>query len=539
MSALESEVSQGFQPPFSGKLSADEKLTLSKENFKQSIDDFFKDKDITPLSQLTATPPFPTPHVLAQFASKTYTDYEKGETDTQYERRLALPDGWNLLTTASNVSKKNGYFGAAYWHPEHQQVVIAHRGTVPTKLGALWSDVFGVVFKRHVPQMGSASTFAHKVVEGLQAVRRSKGVSFQLFFTGHSLGGWLALITTLTTRYLKREGNIFLKSNKEQDCFHPHTVVFDSPGCKDMLSKMTDKFDVLLDGRAIELEHLDITSYLSAPNRINTCNKHVGTVYRIFPDLSSVGWHKKHTSLYNLETHSMKKILEAFDHETGQVQKDEQGQVKVQVVIDWPVSTGLLGGNQYKNFFEWAQHSNNYHPEVTDLTFHIEGYHPIRYQSKKFDERVSSLSLFCQQEREFLELYCLLRQLPEFFKPRELFCVIEESQAQEKAEILLQNFEIEKDKVRCTCGCVLEAIIPYVKRLLQLFPEIKEKTKHFLSSDGLRSSAYVIESRRYVEKIGQSPLDFKGNELSLTDIVRSDHLQVLLYGWLMGTNGQG
>ena len=71
MSALESEVSQDFQPPFSGNLSADEKLTLSKEDFKQSIDDFFKDKDITPLSQLTATPNFPTTHVLAQFASKT------------------------------------------------------------------------------------------------------------------------------------------------------------------------------------------------------------------------------------------------------------------------------------------------------------------------------------------------------------------------------------------------------------------------------------------------------------------------------------
>jgi len=75
--------------------------------------------------------------VLAQFVSKTHTDYKTGETDAQYETRLALPDGWKVLTTAFNGSKTNGYFGAAYWHPEHQQVVIAHRGTKLTNLGAL------------------------------------------------------------------------------------------------------------------------------------------------------------------------------------------------------------------------------------------------------------------------------------------------------------------------------------------------------------------------------------------------------------------
>jgi hypothetical protein len=121
--------------PFSGELSVDDKLKLSNANFKQTIDDFFKDKNITPVSQLTATTPFPTPHVLAQFANKAYTDCENPETDAQSETRLALPDGWKFLTTASNYSKTNGYFGAAYWHPEHQQVVIAHRGTDPTSLG--------------------------------------------------------------------------------------------------------------------------------------------------------------------------------------------------------------------------------------------------------------------------------------------------------------------------------------------------------------------------------------------------------------------
>jgi hypothetical protein len=127
-------------PLFSGELSVDEEIKLGRENFKQLIEEFYTNKDITPLSQLTSIPPFPTPHVLAQFASKAYTDYDKPETDCQYEERLVLPNGWSLLTTAFNSRMNNGYFEAAYWHPEHQQVVIAHRGTDPTNVGALWTD---------------------------------------------------------------------------------------------------------------------------------------------------------------------------------------------------------------------------------------------------------------------------------------------------------------------------------------------------------------------------------------------------------------
>jgi hypothetical protein len=106
-----------------------------------------------------------------------------------------------------------------------------------------------------------------------------------LFYTGRSLGGWLAQVTTFATKYLKKVEDCFLKID-DKVCYHPHTVVFDSPSCKGMLSEMKSKFDVKLDGYSTKLEHLDITSYLSAPNLVNTYKPQVGTVYRIFPDLS-------------------------------------------------------------------------------------------------------------------------------------------------------------------------------------------------------------------------------------------------------------
>jgi len=71
--------------------------------------------------------------------------------------------------------------------------------------------------------MESSSTFAYKVVEVLHEVNRLKGVSFQRFFTGHSLGGWLAQVTTFTTECLKREGKYFLRSTNDNDCYNPHT----------------------------------------------------------------------------------------------------------------------------------------------------------------------------------------------------------------------------------------------------------------------------------------------------------------------------
>jgi hypothetical protein len=212
----------------------------------------------------------------------------------------------------------------------------------------------------------------------LQNINRVKRVSFQLFFTGHSLGGWLQQITTFTNKYLKIEGNVFLGSMDDNDCYHSHTIVFDHPGCKNMLSQLRGTFDVRLNGRFIDVEHLDITSYLSAPNHINTCNEHVGTVYRIFIDLYDMEWKERNTELYTLATHSMNKIVQVFDPQTGQEHADDKGKLKVQVVIDWPISTGLGGGEEYSKFFEWAKQFRNYHPDIADKCFQ---YSPIRYQT--------------------------------------------------------------------------------------------------------------------------------------------------------------
>ena len=519
-------------PPFSKKLKVDKKLKLSHEDFKQTVQEFHENKQSSATDQLKATPPYPTPHVLAQFASMAYRDCKHGDPNP--------PDGWKLLTTASHSGIKNGYFGTAYWHPEHQQVVIAHRGTDIKEVGALVTDVKGVLFNNYVQQMSSASTFANKVVSVLQEIEQEKKVCFELFFTGHSLGGWLAQITAFTTEYLEVQRDRFLKrlTRKEpktpacisvqdihdvRQSYHPHTVVFESPGCKDMLSQMADKLDVRLNGRSIDLQHLDITSYLSAPNRINTCNSHLGTVYRIFTDLSDMGRKEKHTPFYNIATHSMDKIVEVFDPDTGQVRKDDKGRLKIREVVDWPVSAGLTGGAELKVFFKFAEH-RNYHAEVMDTTPSKvpKGYHPLRYQTKAYDECTQSLSIFNQDQREFLEIYSWLCHVKEFFQPEDLFSVMNNTEATNEAAKKLRNFGLGKENIRCPDAGILHALIPYVNRLVRLFPNIKENIKIKLALPHIRNRFYQHETQRYVKNIEQNALDFKTESLALKEFLTSD-----------------
>jgi len=282
--------------------------------------------------------------------------------------------------------------------------VTAHRCTDPTNLGALWLDLKGVLPNMYVWQMESASTFALKVVELLQEVTRIKGASFQHFFAGHSLGDWLAPVTKCTTEYLEREGSIFLQNNDEKLCFHPHTVVFDSPDCKDMFLQITDKIDVRLDGRSIDIEHLDITSYLSAPNRINSSNSHLWKVYRIIPDLSDIAWKQKHNVTYNVAKQNMDKTVEVFDPETVQLYKGDRGQLRVQVVADWPICPCLRRGKEYQRFCKWAKSLNNYHPDIKDIS--SRPLCRIRYQTKLYVEGVNILNVFSQEKQEFFRYRC-------------------------------------------------------------------------------------------------------------------------------------
>ncbi|WP_250296755.1 DUF6792 domain-containing protein [Wolbachia endosymbiont of Oedothorax gibbosus] len=197
---------------------------------------------------------YPNDYVFASLANRVYEERENVKrTKDLYGKKLDQALGnWQLLTVAENTDNFNGYVGAAYWNPDTQQIIIAHRGTEPkdgsTILGTMFTNVKGIFFNQHAPQIDSAVTFTDEIISALKEINQEREDDekekpyIQLFFTGHSLGGWLAQITTFTAKYLISDGNNFVKNgNFEETGYHASAVIFDSPGGRDMLVRIQDR----------------------------------------------------------------------------------------------------------------------------------------------------------------------------------------------------------------------------------------------------------------------------------------------------------
>ena len=81
------------------------------------------------------------------------------------------------------------------------------------------------------------------------------------------------------------------------------------------------------------------------------------------------------------------------------------------------------------------------------------------------------------------------------------------AEATKEAEQKLQNFELDSERIRCPYAGTLHTLIPYLKRMLRFFPQIKGKVKDQLSSAEIINKFYQHETQRYVENIRQSAID--------------------------------
>jgi len=189
-----------------------------------------------------------------------------------------------------------------------------------------------------------------------------------------------------------------------------------------------------------------------------------------------MGWLTKNSELYNFQAYDMDEIVKIFDPETGQVSKDDEGNRKIKVVIDWPINADLRCC-EHKCYFKWIKQFENYHPGITEQCFCLSDFHKLRYRIETYDERESSLRVFCYQDMRFLQVYFWLSLAPDC-ESMDLTSAMGNDQSHEEAAKILQNFVIEHDKIRCTDGTALQALIPYVKRLLQLFPRVRAEADY-------------------------------------------------------------
>jgi len=78
-----------------------------------------------------------------------------------------------------------------------------------------------------------------------------------------------------------------------------------------------------------------------------------------------------------------------------------------------------------------------------------------------------------------------------------------------------------------------------VKLLLQLFPQIKENTHRALSSDEVRNRVYQFETRRYIKRISQSPMECNSDASSFKEFLESEQKKVLHLHMVKGDEWTG
>lgn len=149
----------------------------------------------------------------------------------------------------------SGYYGVLYHHLERQHWVLAHRGADVNLNSVKGIKETSKDFQANIKGVIGGKIVAQQVQGYLATQKATAEVTRQggrLSTTGHSLGGWLA---QLTSTYVKNQ--------------IVHAVVFDAPSAGEMIAKLHSSLKMSLE----QLRNkLDITLYLSAPNpSVNVC----------------------------------------------------------------------------------------------------------------------------------------------------------------------------------------------------------------------------------------------------------------------------
>jgi tetratricopeptide (TPR) repeat protein len=306
----------------------------------------------------------PTDYIHGLLSSHSYKDVEQGQVaqfgqeKKDYELRNEYLKNWRVEKVI--FDNNSGYYGVIYVNDKDKQVVLAHRGTKFDEVGSklftkdspLKTDIKGILEGQIVPQQAQAYEATKQASDYIKEVDHK---DFQLSITGHSLGAWLA------------EQSVYFCRN---DFGHPRikAVTFDSPGTREMMVKFNEPYV-----QNKELQHksdpnnLDIVTYLSSPNIINSCSKHVGTIYRVFPEIPKPEWVNKILSGFSK--------VPLLSNWTSQKIKDNEFVLdgilsisghKLDLILD-TFDPALGKPNQYKKVEKWP-HIKYDHDKNVDWT---------------------------------------------------------------------------------------------------------------------------------------------------------------------------
>jgi len=260
-------------------------------------------------------------------------------------------------------SNTNGYLGAIYINKKTKQMIVAHKGTY--NLEDVKTDIDGVFRGLKVDQQ----------IECLKLTKTAKKISkngklYNVSTTGHSLGVFYIIFFK---KFYFKNLKMFLKGWLAEQClyfFHTkfglkncRAITFDSPGSFRTIDSLKPNIDN--SNNSFQNSELDIITYLSEPNLVNTADKHIGKVFSCLNNKIN-SWKSwtldKILSSLKLSSnlnHSLYIILDTmksdFDSKSLNPINEEINYkpTKYNLMDDWPLieqNSGLKTKNSYLTF---------------------------------------------------------------------------------------------------------------------------------------------------------------------------------------------
>ncbi|WP_194847256.1 hypothetical protein [Candidatus Neptunochlamydia vexilliferae] len=406
------------------------------------------------------------------------------ESPEEIEKNKMLPAGWEILKEKNQPiywddRHDDSYYGTAFINKEQRFGIIGHRGTefafnsfkavqeLYRDLGK--ADLFEIFGNRVGDQQNSALEFSKAALKAL----KNQGCQ-SIGFVGHSLGGWLAQVSSYHLIAEEGEKNLF-------------AATLDNPGSSRMIQQVAYRDR----SNRISLTNLDFSSFVSYPNLVNTCHEHEGEVFHIRPDVT-FSFAAKYISYlkFTLDAHDRKLQARVFDTPKGHPLKE-----RTRRADSWPCLSYAKIQNELKQFFNFAKPKNDFQPETMDFNdrnvFWLRN--RAHFRIKEYDPSVMRISHFTPEAQAFLlELNEIQKYEPNIlskcekelgiekgtFKPLSELQIIQENQ---KIEVRIDDSSSEiKDayELRRQVSLLLEAypeLITYVQ-FPTLFQEMRQRT---------------------------------------------------------------
>jgi|GEM_PF-6037247 len=263
---------------------------------------------------------YPSDFIHGLFSSHAYINSNAEEKvvfeNSKYNQYL---EDWKTFKIF-NEPKIGRYYAVAYVNDKTKQLVLAYRGITFEKLDLLKTNSS---LKTHFKSVLGGQIVAQQAASyqtTKEITEYAKNHGYNLSFTGYSLGAWFAELSL----YFAYQDFNYSKTK---------AVTFDSPGSAKVMAQF--KSNIYSYETDFNVRNLNITTYLSAPNFVNTSNPHIHKAYRLFPKVTSskiVNILNKTipiVSMLTLNRDLLDSILDVFDPETGKP-------VKYEKILDWP-----------------------------------------------------------------------------------------------------------------------------------------------------------------------------------------------------------